>query len=77
MIELRVVQYNVHKRKDVMALLLRDLGAREIDIIAIQEPWLNKHAPATYCLSSCPFIPVFSKKYKRSCLLINKRLDIN
>ena len=35
MIELRVVQYNVHKRKDVMALLLRDPGAREIDIIAI------------------------------------------
>ena len=77
MIELRVVQYNVHKRKDVMALLLRDPGAREIDIIAIQEPWLNKHAPATYCPSSCPFVPVFSEKSKRSCLLINKRLDIN
>jgi exonuclease III len=77
MTELRVVQYNVHKRKDVMALLLRDPGAREIDIIAIQEPWLNTHAPATYCPSSCPFTPVFYEGSKRSCLLINKKLDIN
>ena len=77
MTELRVVQYNVHKRKDVMALLLRDPGVREVDIIAVQEPWLNKHAPATYCPSSCPFVPVFYTKSKRSCLLINKKLDIN
>src|ERR1700761_5033748 len=76
MTELRIVQYNVHKRKDVMALLFRDPGAREIDIIAVQEPWLNTHAPATYCPSSYPFVPVFYKESKRSYLLIIK-LDIN
>jgi exonuclease III len=75
--ELRILQYNVHKRDSVMALLLNDLRARDIDIIAIQEPWQNTHVTATYCPGSCPFVPIFKKEGTRSCLLVNKRLDIN
>ena len=74
---LRIVQYNVHKRKDVMALLVTSPKAREVDIIAIQEPWVNTFQPATYCPHSCPFVPIFSNQSKRSCILVNKRLDPN
>ena len=77
MSDLQILQYNVHKRKDIMALLLSDPGARGIDIMAIQEPWLNPFTAATYCLSSCPFVLVFTLESKRSCLFINKKLNIN
>jgi exonuclease III len=77
MVELRILQYNVHKRRDVMALLLNDPRARSIDIIAVQEPWLNKHSPTTYCPSNCQFLPIFGALSKRSCILVNKKLDIN
>jgi exonuclease III len=67
----------MHKRKDIIALLLYSPHAKDIDVLAIQEPWLNTFSPATYCPSSCPFTPVFSSISRRSCLLINKKLDIN
>jgi hypothetical protein len=77
MSSLQILQYNVHKRKDVMALLVGSSAARKYDILAIQEPWINPFQPATYCPSSSPFIPVFGNQSKRSCLLVNKKLDPN
>ena len=77
MIELQVLQYNVYKRKDIIVLLLGDQRTREIDIIAIQEPWLNLYILVIYCPSSCPFTLVFFKDSKRSYLIVNKKLDIN
>jgi hypothetical protein len=75
--KLNILQYNVHKRKDIMALLVSSPAAQKYDILAIQEPWVNPFQPATYCPSSSPFLPVFGTKSKRSCLLINKKLDPN
>ena len=49
----------MHKRKDIMALLVGSQAAREFDVLAIQEPWVNPFHPATYCPSSSPFTPVF------------------
>jgi hypothetical protein len=77
MSSLQILHYNVHKRKDVMALLVGSPAARKYDILAIQEPWINPLQPATYCPSSSPFIPVFGNQSKRSCLLVNKKLDPN
>jgi hypothetical protein len=77
MVELQVLQYNVYKRKDIMALLLTDPRAQDIDIIAIQEPWLNPFIKATYCPRNCPFVPVFTAESKRSGILVNKKLNIN
>jgi hypothetical protein len=77
MTELRILQYNVHKRKDIMALLVGSQKARDFDVLAIQEPWVNTYQPATYCPSGSPFTPIFSSSSKRSCLLINKKLDPN
>jgi hypothetical protein len=60
-----------------MALLVGSLAVQKYDILVIQEPWINPFQPATYCPSSSPFIPVFSNQSKRSCLLVNKKLDPN
>jgi hypothetical protein len=60
-----------------MALLVGSPAARKYDILAIQEPWINPFQSATYCPSSSPFIPVFGNQSKRSCLLVNKKLDPN
>jgi hypothetical protein len=75
--DLQILQYNVHKRKDIMALLVNSPDARNYDILAIQEPWINPFHPATYCPSSSPFIPVFGNQSKRSCLLVNRKLNPN
>jgi hypothetical protein len=75
--ELKVLQYNVHKKKEVMELLLGLPATQELDIIAIQDPWLNTHEVATFCPRRCAFVPVFSSSSKRSCLLINRKLDPN
>src|ERR1700709_1096196 len=77
MYSLKILQYNVHKRKDIMGLLVSSPAARKYDILAIQEPWINPFQPATYCPSSSPFLPIFGAISKRSCLLINKKLDPN
>jgi hypothetical protein len=34
---LQILQYNVHKQKDIIALLVNSLGARNYNILAIQE----------------------------------------
>jgi hypothetical protein len=60
-----------------MALLVNSPDARNYDILAIQEPWVNPFYPATYCPSSSPFILVFDNQSKRSCLLVNKKLNPN
>src|ERR1700716_576332 len=74
---LQILQYNMHKRKDIMALLVNSPDAQNYDILAIQEPWVNPFHPATYCPSSSPFIPVFGNQSKRSCLLVNRKLNPN
>ncbi len=43
---LQILQYNVHKFKDiVIALLLRDPNIKSYDILAIQEPWRKNFIP--------------------------------
>ena len=49
----------MHKRKDIMALLVSSQAAHKFNVLVIQEPWVNPFYPATYCLSSSPFTPVF------------------
>jgi hypothetical protein len=43
MLGLRILQYNVHKSKDrVLIPLFEDERIADIDIIAVQEPWLKR-----------------------------------
>ncbi|TVY59574.1 putative RNA-directed DNA polymerase from transposon X-element, partial [Lachnellula suecica] len=57
-----------------MAPFLADKRVLDFDIIAVQEPWNNPFGRRTYC------VPGFTQTYdncrRRSCFLVNQRLDI-
>src|SRR5262245_40007037 len=76
--ELQIAQYNTHKAKNkVMAPLLGCKRIRDIDVLAVQEPWQNPHMKATYCPRSSQFSPAYPKEFRsRACFLINKRLAL-
>ena len=77
MIGLAILQYNVNKNKDgVMTPLLADERVKMYDILAIQEPWTNPHMNSTFCPARSSFYAAYDEKKRRSCFLINKRLDI-
>src|SRR6187402_3869362 len=76
--KLKIFQYNVQKSKDkVMAPLLASGAITSYDILALQEPWHNRHKNATYCPSSSAFFVAYDNQERRCCFLINKSLDIS
>ena len=77
MIELSLMQYNVHKSSKVMAPLLASVETSEFDIIAIQEPWVNPHEAATHCPRNAQFTAAYGNGQERSCFLVNKKLSQN
>ncbi|KAG2000794.1 hypothetical protein GB937_010827 [Aspergillus fischeri] len=72
--ELRIAQYNVHKRKDTMTLLSAHRDTATYDILAIQEPAHNPRMHAMYCETNSPFRPFYlTNRHTRACFLINKK----
>jgi exonuclease III len=77
---LSILQYNTRKsRKEVMASFLRDPKVLEYDILAIQEPWRNRHMATTHNLIAYKYHLLFPKdtldKPARTCFFVSKRLD--
>src|SRR6516165_827575 len=75
--QLRVLQYNVQHSKDrVLIDLLADERAREMDVLAIQEPWTNtRDNRRGYNPSSSPFRLVSTAtKDTRAAIYINKKI---
>ena len=58
-----------------MSPLLADSRIASYDLIALQEPWQNPHCNRIYCPSASGFIPAYNNRQRRSCFLINRRLD--
>lgn len=75
--ELRILQYNVHKSKDVvLADLFQKPGIAKYDILAIQEPWRNPFIDTTYHpLKSHFHLLYLADPMTRVCFFINKRID--
>jgi ribonuclease HI len=75
--ELRILQYNVRKSKDVvLANLFQDKKTLEYDILAIQEPWRNRFIATSYHPLKMHFqLIYFSHAETRVCLYIHKRID--
>ena len=75
--ELRILQYNVQKSKDVvLASLFQDRWITEFDLIAIQEPWRNRFLATTYHPLKAHFhLTYLDDKETRVCFYINKRID--
>ena len=80
---LSILQYNVRKSRDtVMATLLRDPNAAEIDVLAIQEPWRNPYTATTHHPTKDIFHLCYpaddgAARPARVCFFVNKRLDHN
>jgi hypothetical protein len=58
-----------------MSPLLADSRIASYDLIALQEPWQNPYCNRTYCPSASGFLPAYDDRKRRSCFLINRRLD--
>jgi hypothetical protein len=76
---LRILQYNVRKEcTKVMTPLLEDDEVKNIDVLAIQEPWFNKKTGSFYN----PGFSRFHLLHKtgedtRTCFYVNKRLKVD
>ena len=77
--ELTILQYNMQKsKKKVMAPLLAEAATQGYSILALQEPWQNKHMNATYCLQNSGFWPAYPPQFhSRACFLVNKNLPLS
>ena len=75
--ELRILQYNVWKSRDVvLASLFQDRWIREYDVLAIQEPWRNPFIPTSYHPLKTDFqLAYLEHEATRVCFYINKRID--
>lgn len=75
--ELRILQYNVQKSRDVvLASLFRNPRVLEYDILAIQEPWRNTFINTTYHPLKTHFqLTYLDDVDTRTCFYINKRID--
>ena len=75
--ELRILQYNVQKSRDVvLASLFQDPRILEYDVLAIQEPWRNPFIATSYHPLKAHFqLTYLDDDATRVCFYINKRID--
>jgi hypothetical protein len=78
---LEIIQYNVHRSKDVvMADFLRNPRVLEADIIAIQEPWEKPYTETTHHPAKATHELVYLTSNEcqgertRVCMLISKQI---
>jgi hypothetical protein len=82
--KLSILQYNVHKFKNVvMTFFLRDSTIKKFDIIAIQESWINVYANIIHHSLKDNHFLFYSnqieieKNLVRVCTFVTKRIFIN
>ena len=75
--ELRILQYNVQKSRDVvLASLFWDPKILKYDVLAIQEPWRNPFIATSYHPLKAHFqLTHLDDATTRVCFYINKRID--
>jgi len=75
--ELRILQYNVQKSRDVvLANLFQDPRILKYDVLAIQEPWRNPFIATTYHPLKEHFqLTYLDNDTTRVCFYINTRID--
>lgn len=75
--ELRILQYNVRKSRDVvLASLFQNSRVLNYDILAIQEPWRNPFIETSYHPLKAHFqLTYLAEPGTRVCLYISKRMN--
>ena len=62
----------------MIIILLNNPVIREVDILIIQESWQNVHTKSSYNPKNSRFFLLYKEEAGiRTCLYINKRIDIN
>lgn len=76
--KLEIIQYNVGRKYEVMAELLRLQEVEQADKITIQEPWINPHNGNTHSPAKEHFHTVLpdTDERPRVCLYVNRTLNI-
>ncbi len=82
--KLFILQYNVHKSKDLMmTLFLRDSTIKRFDIIAVQKSWINVYINTTHHFLKDNHILIYStsiemkKNFIWICMFVIKRIFID
>ena len=75
MVDIRILQYNVHKSTGVVRPLLEDRETDQYHVIALQES--NMIERAAICPSSCAFVAIWQDREARVSILVNKKLNPN
>ena len=73
--DLKILQYNVHKSKKVLEPLLASNYAVDVDILAVQEPWHSTSSNDSCCPRSCPFYLIYLDSSSRVAFYINKKFS--
>ncbi|KAH7117323.1 hypothetical protein EDB81DRAFT_915985 [Dactylonectria macrodidyma] len=75
--QLRILQYNVQKSRDVVLVnLFQGPRVLKYDILAIQEPWRNRFIATMYHPLKSHFqLPYLDNAATRVCFYISKRMD--
>ena len=76
---IKILQYNVARKRPVMADLFANKEINDIDIIAVQEPWRNFDTLTIPQLDKERFELVYPSQYPqaRVCFFINKRAELS
>ena len=76
--ELRIIQYNCRKQKPIMVELLNHNRIRDIDILAIQEPWQRSDINLTHNADKEAFHLIYpNSDSTRVCFFLNKRIALS
>jgi hypothetical protein len=82
--KLSILQYNVHKLKNLMMTsFLRDSAIKNFDIIIIRKSWINIYANTTHHFLKNNHILIYSNSIEmkkdliRICMYVNKRIFSN
>ncbi len=73
---LRIIQYNAHNSNAVQTPFLHKAAMEKIQIIAIQEPYLNKHTKGTATHPDY-WIAILPSGKARTCFYISKEIKTN
>ena len=68
----KILLWNTEGNKQALEVLLEEA---KFDLLAIQEPWINRQTKATYCPRSSKYYLVHSRE-GRAAIFVSRRFEI-
>ena len=70
--KIRILLWNIEGNKQALETLLEEA---QYDLLAIQEPWINRHTKSTYCPRGSKYHLIHSLE-GRAAIYVNRRFEI-